>query len=84
MGGVPTDRAGFEPAVEREPYAGLANRYLQPLGHLSSTPEFGVSRAVYRDGDIDEMLRCQQWRLLIARNDPTNPLITPNLQPSLD
>ena len=30
-----TDRAGFEPAVEREPYAGLANRYLQPLGHLS-------------------------------------------------
>ena len=29
------DRAGFEPAVELTPYAGLANRYLQPLGHLS-------------------------------------------------
>ncbi len=30
-----TDRAGFEPAVEVSPYAGLANRSLQPLGHLS-------------------------------------------------
>jgi hypothetical protein len=29
------DRAGFEPAVEPKPYAGLANRCLQPLGHLS-------------------------------------------------
>ena len=29
------DRAGFEPAVEVSPYAGLANRCLQPLGHLS-------------------------------------------------
>jgi hypothetical protein len=29
------DRAGFEPAVGLAPYAGLANRYLQPLGHLS-------------------------------------------------
>ena len=34
-GSIGTDRAGFEPAVELAPYAGLANRYLQPLGHLS-------------------------------------------------
>lgn len=33
--GVKADRAGFEPAVEFAPYAGLANRCLQPLGHLS-------------------------------------------------
>ncbi len=30
-----TDRAGFEPAVPLARYAGLANRCLQPLGHLS-------------------------------------------------
>ena len=30
-----TDRAGFEPAVPLTRYAGLANRCLQPLGHLS-------------------------------------------------
>ena len=30
-----TERAGFEPAVGPEPYADLANRCLQPLGHLS-------------------------------------------------
>ena len=29
------DRAGFEPAVPLTRYAGLANRCLQPLGHLS-------------------------------------------------
>ena len=34
-GRLEADRAGFEPAVEFAPYAGLANRYLQPLGHLS-------------------------------------------------
>lgn len=30
-----TDRAGFEPAVPLTRYVGLANRCLQPLGHLS-------------------------------------------------
>ncbi len=31
-----SERAGFEPAVESlQPYDGLANRCLQPLGHLS-------------------------------------------------
>ena len=34
-GGPVTDRAGFEPAVPLTRYAGLANRCLQPLGHLS-------------------------------------------------
>ena len=29
------ERAGFEPAIQVAPYAGLANRCLQPLGHLS-------------------------------------------------
>ncbi len=30
------ERAGFEPAVQgNPPYDGLANRCLQPLGHLS-------------------------------------------------
>lgn len=32
-----TERAGFEPAIQSDtPYNGLANRRLQPLGHLSS------------------------------------------------
>ena len=30
------ERTGFEPAVGFDPYNGLANRRLQPLGHLSS------------------------------------------------
>ena len=30
-----TERPGFEPGVRFYPYDGLANRYLQPLGHLS-------------------------------------------------
>lgn len=29
------EKVGFEPTVRRKPYAGLANQYLQPLGHLS-------------------------------------------------
>ena len=31
------EEAGFEPAIEIAPYAGLANRCLQPLGHPSSS-----------------------------------------------
>jgi hypothetical protein len=30
-----TERAGFEPAMEREPHTRLAGECLQPLGHLS-------------------------------------------------
>ena len=30
-----TERAGFEPAKEREPLTRLAGECLQPLGHLS-------------------------------------------------
>ena len=30
-------RAGFEPAVQNYPYAGLANRWFQPLTHLTGT-----------------------------------------------
>ncbi len=29
------ERGGFEPPIECYPYNGLANRRLQPLGHLS-------------------------------------------------
>jgi hypothetical protein len=29
------ERKGFEPSIQVSPYAGLANRCLQPLGHLS-------------------------------------------------
>ena len=29
------ERQGFEPWIECYPYDGLANRCLQPLGHLS-------------------------------------------------
>jgi hypothetical protein len=32
---IAVERAGFEPAIQVAPYAGLANRCLQPLGHLS-------------------------------------------------
>ena len=29
------EKEGFEPSVQFNPHAGLANRYLRPLGHLS-------------------------------------------------
>src|SRR6266511_540691 len=32
------ERGGFEPPVRFNPYSGLANRRLQPLGHLSPDP----------------------------------------------
>ena len=38
------ERAGFEPAEEREPLAGLANRCLGPLDYLSE-------EAFYRPGN---------------------------------
>jgi hypothetical protein len=31
------ERMGFEPMIRVSPYNGLANRRLQPLGHLSGT-----------------------------------------------
>ena len=43
---VEADRAGFEPAVPLTGYAGLANRYLQPLGHLSVWPVCGLQQAM--------------------------------------
>src|SRR5687768_11976095 len=33
--GPATEREGFEPSIRVSAYAGLANRCLQPLGHLS-------------------------------------------------
>ena len=30
------ERGGFEPPIRFNPYNGLANRRLQPLGHLSN------------------------------------------------
>ena len=32
------ERGGFEPPIRFNPYNGLANRRLQPLGHLSILP----------------------------------------------
>ena len=43
-----TDRAGFEPAVPLTRYAGLANRCLQPLGHLSRARRHEVAGQVNR------------------------------------
>ena len=37
---IAAERAGFEPAEEREPLAGLANRCLGPLDYLSIPFEF--------------------------------------------
>lgn len=34
------ERAGFEPAVDITTYVGLANRWFQPLTHLSVAAEF--------------------------------------------
>src|SRR5437763_557408 len=56
-----TDEEGFEPSIQVSPYAGLANRCLQPLGHPSMTlrvagPALNVTRRgpsrqpVRRDG----------------------------------
>ena len=36
-----SEREGFEPSIQCYPYNGLANRRLQPLGHLS-TAAWGV------------------------------------------
>ena len=36
-----SEREGFEPSIRCYPYNGLANRRLQPLGHLS-TAAWGV------------------------------------------
>ena len=33
--GINSERQGFEPWIQFYPYNGLANRRLQPLGHLS-------------------------------------------------
>ena len=33
-----TERAGFEPAVQFDPYAALAKRCFRPLSHLSDLP----------------------------------------------
>src|SRR5205823_13721148 len=33
--GVVAERVGFEPTIRGKPYDDLANRCLQPLGHLS-------------------------------------------------
>ena len=30
------EREGFEPSIQNNPYDGLANRCLKPLGHLST------------------------------------------------
>lgn len=35
-GSYPAEKGGFEPPIEFYPYNGLANRRLQPLGHLSN------------------------------------------------
>ena len=46
------ERAGFEPAEEREPLAGLANRCLGPLDYLSSGGILqAVSESVKRTDD---------------------------------
>ena len=51
--GSKAERAGFEPAVGPKPYADLANRCLQPLGHLSggvSPGKTGALRLVLTGG----------------------------------
>ena len=44
------ERAGFEPAVDITTYVGLANRWFQPLTHLSVAAEFlrGANLTLYQ------------------------------------
>ena len=42
------ERGGFEPPIRFNPYNGLANRRLQPLGHLSTSTVTRATLPEYR------------------------------------
>ena len=42
------ERGGFEPPIRFNPYIGLANRRLQPLGHLSVNDLHGIIYTLIR------------------------------------
>src|SRR5207245_3935569 len=42
------EREGFEPSIRVSAYAGLANRCLQPLGHLSGRVSEAIGAALVR------------------------------------
>src|SRR2546423_3722419 len=56
-----TERAGFEPAMEREPHTRLAGECLQPLGHLS-----GVRRQC-TDGPWDHLGHRARVRVVLEQ-----------------
>ncbi len=41
------ERAGFEPAVQYDPYDGLANRSFRPLRHLSESELLSAIQKIY-------------------------------------
>ncbi len=63
------DRAGFEPAVELTPYAGLANRSLQPLGHLSYV--FAIKNPLQCTRSVTSgSSKCRRRVLRLTRRSP--------------
>jgi hypothetical protein len=69
------ERGGFEPPIRFNPYNGLANRRLQPLGHLSTSfgnqTSFQTSgkQILRADGSNDALGRRIQWCHTAAQNE---------------
>ena len=57
------ERVGFEPTVG-DAYAGFQDRYLQPLGHLSSLAYYSMRWGKAKDGG-DQLLR-KPWILSLS------------------
>ena len=57
------ERVGFEPTVGGA-YAGFQDRYLQPLGHLSSLAYYSMRRSRAKD-EGDQLLR-KPWILSLS------------------
>src|SRR5688572_3587855 len=56
------ERMGFEPMIRVSPYNGLANRRLQPLGHLSDTA--GMPEGSHLDKAHQRRSRCRGGPIL--------------------
>src|SRR5262249_52862158 len=69
--GLLAETGGFEPPIRCDPYNGLANRRLQPLGHVSGdgTSVSATSSTVkHPDGRPERRPSCDLARFLIEQN----------------
>ena len=59
-------REGFEPSVRNYPYGGLANRWFQPLTHLTTTKDTLINANRIPRQDWVPFLRHRELRLTLA------------------